>query len=103
MLLLAAFLLGLKAPQLQPVNDEVTYEGDIKHIIENTCIVRGCHDGTVLPELDTYKKVKAERRMIARRIQSRVAPMPPRHATKNLSDDERQLIIDWIVADCPEE
>ena len=90
------------APLPQPAEDEVSFQEDVLPLLQSSCANKGCHDGTVLPMLDTYRQVKAERRMIARRIQDTRSPMPPRHAPRKLSVEERQLIINWIAAGAPD-
>lgn len=96
-------------PKMAEVNPTVTYAQEISRIIQNNCLE--CHrDGQVAPfALDNYDEVAGWGEMIAEVVRDQ--RMPPWHAAgpiglmKNdarLSDQDKQLIQQWVDEGCPQ-
>ena len=88
---------------------EVTYSNQISRILQENCV--SCHrDGEIAPfALDEYDEVAGWAGMIEEVVRER--RMPPWHADPaighfsndaRLTDEEKQLIYDWVVAGAPE-
>ena len=83
--------------------DEITYQGDIKTIINTTCAYSGCHYGSNAPgDYNTYRGMvpflnesKFFRRVIERR------DMPPNYSTGPtfLNAEQINLISCWAQGD----
>ncbi len=76
---------------------KVTYEKDVKNIINNSCAVSGCHTGSNPPAgilLNTYNQVRsqAENGNLIGRINNGSNPMPP---TGLLPGSTRSIIDQW--------
>jgi hypothetical protein len=93
-------LMGIPAAS-QP-DDPISYVKDIVPIVERTCNVKSCHDGSVKPDLDTREALLAESESIVSRVNDRIIPMPPRYATVSMSAAEKQTLLAWLAADAPD-
>ncbi|MFY7670340.1 hypothetical protein ACOSP6_04575 [Tenacibaculum sp. MEBiC06402] len=76
---------------------KITYEKDVKNIINNSCAVSGCHTGSNPPAgvlLNTYNQVRsqAENGNLIGRINSSSNPMPP---SGQLPSSTRSIIDQW--------
>lgn len=76
---------------------KVTYEKDVKNIINNSCAVSGCHIGSNPPAgilLSTYNQVRsqAENGNLIARMNNSSNPMPP---TGILPSSTRSVIDQW--------
>lgn len=90
----------------------VSYNGDIKRIIDNSCAFEfGCHGGwAVLPVFTTYEGLKPslenggfeERIFFMDSIPIRVMPPPNTPEENLLAEDDKQLLRCWIDAGFPE-
>ena len=87
----------------------VTYHREVARVVQNHC--QNCHrPGEAAPfALDTYKQAKSWSAMIREVVSEGV--MPPWHADakpghfvndRRLSAADKQALLDWIDADCPE-
>lgn len=84
----------------------VTYENQIKPIIDNACAYSGCHAGGAPGNYVSYQEIKKyigndriERRVLINR------DMPPIYSTlgpTELSDQELELFKCWIQSGYPE-
>lgn len=90
-------------------NSAVTYSNQISRILQKRCVE--CHrSGEIAPfELTDYSEVAGWAEMIREVVKEK--RMPPWHADpkhgqftndRTLSDEERQLIFDWVEAGAPE-
>lgn len=90
-------------------HSEVTYSNQISRILQSHCVE--CHrTGRIGPfEMTSYEEVVGWGEMIAEVVAEE--RMPPWHAHPDhgefandarLSDNEKQLIYDWVEAGCPE-
>lgn len=82
-------------------DEPVSYAEDIVPIIEAKCAVKGCHDGTVVPSLDTHETVQAYAESISSRVNDRIIPMPPRYAKEPLTPKEKADLLAWLAAGAP--
>lgn len=86
-----------------PMPQNVTYEDDIKGILQSNCL--SCHGSpptnNAPMSLTTYAQVKnaVENRGLLARINSTTNPMPP---TGQLPGGTRRIISDWIDLGMPE-
>lgn len=76
---------------------KITYEKDVKNIINNSCAVSGCHTGSNPPAgilLTTYNQVRsqAENGNLIARMNNSSNPMPP---TGILPSSTRSVIDQW--------
>lgn len=76
---------------------KVTYEKDVKNIVNNSCAVSGCHTGSSPAagiSLNTYNQVRsqAENGNLIGRINSSSNPMPP---SGQLPSATRSIIDQW--------
>ena len=114
LVLTAAALLGPDAPALaaqQSMLGEVTYAGDVAHILQENCV--RCHRaGTAAPMvLETYEQVRPWAPVIKTAVENRM--MPPGwyldrtvgvQDFKNdpsLSDQEIETIVSWVDSGMP--
>ncbi|REJ93549.1 MAG: hypothetical protein DWQ29_03670 [Planctomycetota bacterium] len=90
-------------------DSDITYSNQIARIFKARCVE--CHrDGEIAPfTLTTYEDVAGWGEMIAEVVEQ--GRMPPWHAApehgtflnnRRLSDEERQLIFQWVDAGCPQ-
>lgn len=84
-----------------PSEGSVTYEADIKQILDAKC-TDGCHtpggeeSGT---RIDSYSTAKVRAQTIRRQVEG--CAMPPSDEPL-LSDEERRLLLTWIACGAPE-
>ncbi len=99
------FILSCKKDEPLPdtCTKALTYDADIKAIINANCNVTGCHDGvnTMRKPLTNYQQVKAvlagvEERAVVKKI------MPPAPKGGPLSDEDIALLRCWIDLGAPE-
>lgn len=79
--------------------DSLTYDDDIKILINNSCAVSGCHvAGAQTPFLTTYAEVKANTSGIQQRaiVQGDMPPSGP------LSACDKKKLEQWIADGAPE-
>lgn len=89
---------------------EVTYDNQLKDIIDLNCAYSGCHNGTPgVPGVYTsYQGMEADFDKMLDRVVDRVSDpnlgMPPDYATgpKDLTEDEFMLFSCWIAQEFPE-
>ena len=84
-------------PVVVDPTQKVTYEKDVKNIINNSCAVSGCHTGSNPPAgilLTTYNQVRsqAENGNLIARMNNSSNPMPP---TGILPSSTRSVIDQW--------
>jgi mono/diheme cytochrome c family protein/peroxiredoxin len=105
----AGCLLDLgNAPGASSSTAPPTWHGSISRVLQNSCV--SCHrDGGVGPfALDDYEEASARNDMINYVVEHGI--MPPWGATvggpwmndRSLAQRDRQLLSDWMAADCPE-
>ncbi|HZZ82312.1 MAG TPA: redoxin domain-containing protein [Gemmataceae bacterium] len=98
-----------KAPRPKAAKAEVTYAKDVSRILQNRC--QECHrPGQIAPmPLLSYDDASSWAQMIREVVQDR--RMPPWHADpkigsfandRRLSDDERNKLLTWVDAGCPQ-
>lgn len=91
------------------VDSEVTYSNQIARVFQKYCVE--CHrEGEIAPfPLRTYDDVVGWGEMIREVVEEQ--RMPPWHANPahgsfandvRMSDDDKQLVYDWVAAGCPE-
>lgn len=79
--------------------DSLTYNDDIKVLINNNCAVSGCHvAGAQTPSLTTYSEVNANLNGIQQRaiVQGDMPPAGP------LSSCDKKRLEQWIADGAPE-
>ena len=82
------------------VTDGMTYNGEIKAIIDNSCATASCHAGTnSLPSLATYADVVSRIDRVSARALD-LQTMPP---AAPLADCDMKRLKAWIEAGTPEE
>ncbi len=87
-------------PEMDPCENMTsdTYTNAIKAIIDNSCAISGCHDGSqAIPDFRTYSEVKARSANIRSRVVGKT--MPPSGA---LSSTVIQQIDCWVKNGAPE-
>jgi len=78
----------------------VSYVMDIVPILENNCMISGCHcDGNSLC-WDDYDLISSYADEIRQRTTD--GNMPPAYSGKFLTEVEKQLIADWVTQGAPE-
>lgn len=106
-LLIPTFIISCSKDDAEPDDDKVdcstvmqaTYTDEIKSIIDGTCSIEGCHNGSnsSLPSLTNYDEVFARRSGIRNQVESK--NMPPAGA---LSQELINLIACWVENGAPE-
>ncbi|MTI39070.1 hypothetical protein [Fulvivirga lutimaris] len=82
---------GCEITQSVKVQSGVSFENSIKGIIENSCAVSGCHNGSVSPDLRSFSNIQSR----ANSIKSRTANgSMPRGST--LSQEQIDMIACWV-------
>lgn len=99
---IALFLFQSCEKQPNTVNDNITYNSDIKHIMYNYCT--SCHGGNAPSanvDLTTYQNVKmqATQGTLVQRVNDPNNPMP---ASGLIAEVDRNKIDAWVQAGCPE-
>jgi uncharacterized membrane protein len=93
----------LRSPDLQkpePENPQLNYTDDIKPLFQKHCSM--CHlPGGSLPNWENYPTVLAKKDVIFARVVSGRS-MPPQ-GMSTITDEERELIGQWILAGAPQE
>jgi len=82
---------GCEITQNVKISSGVSYEQSIKSIIQGSCAVSGCHNGSVSPDLRSFNNIQASANSIKSRTASRSMP---RGST--LSQQEIDLIACWV-------
>ena len=109
--LAGAVLAGTLAWPQAAIAQEVTYAGDVAHILQENC-VRCHHPGTAAPMvLETYEQVRPWAPMIKTAVENRI--MPPGwyldqtvgiqnfKNNPSLSDQEIETIVSWVDSGMP--
>jgi len=79
---------------------EVSFDQDVKPIIQNNCAVSGCHvSGTPPPDFNEFNNIKIRTSLIRQFINTGV--MPPASSGRTLSDEQIKTITCWIDAGAP--
>lgn len=79
---------------------DVTYNDEIKGIIDANCALPACHGGNAtLPDFTNYDNVFARRSLIQSRVVSR--SMPPA-GSPDLSSEHIEIINCWVQNGAPE-
>lgn len=74
---------------------KVSYANDIRPILDANCQVSGCHgSNSGIPSWATYNDVSANASTIKSRTSAKT--MPPSSSGKSLTDEQIQLIADWV-------
>lgn len=82
---------GCEVTQSVKVLSGVSFENSVKSIIQNSCAVSGCHNGSVSPDLRSFSNIQSR----ANAIKSRTANgSMPRGST--LSQEQIDLIACWV-------
>jgi len=76
---------------IETVLTGVSYASIIKPIINNSCAVTGCHNGSQFPDLRTYNGVKANTKNIREFTQSGFMPKDG-----SLTPEEKDVIACWV-------
>lgn len=84
--------------QINCEKDNLTYDVQIQPLFDKSCTTTGCHDGTQLPDLFTYKGImdNLERVRIRTLVEKTMPPSGP------LSDCELTQLTAWIANGSPE-
>ncbi len=85
--------IGCEFSLTQRVNSNTSYQADVQPIIMTSCVVFGCHDGSVsnLPNFSNFSEVQANAGEIKSRTQSRNMPR-----TGSLTQAQIDLIACWV-------
>ncbi len=74
---------------------KVSYASDIRPILDANCQVSGCHGSNAsLPSWATYENVSANASLIKSKTSDKI--MPPPSSGGSLTDEQIQLIADWV-------
>ncbi|WP_339813885.1 hypothetical protein [uncultured Imperialibacter sp.] len=83
--------LGCEIVESVEVLAGVSYENSVKNIIENSCAVSGCHNGSISPDLRSFSTIQAR----ASSIKARTASgSMPRGST--LTQAQKDAIACWV-------
>jgi len=92
-----------KREKVTACEEEVTYVSHVRAILQQNCLVSGCHDGTnaMRKPLRTYEEVMevvdwVERRAVIEKT------MPPAASGGPLSEEEIRLLRCWFERGTPE-
>ncbi len=89
------------------VTGEVSFDANVKSIIDNSCAYSGCHSGSAPGDYTTYEGLKTilDSGLFQDRVLS-AKNMPPEYAPderpKTLSECELCIIQDWVDAGYPD-
>jgi hypothetical protein len=73
----------------------VSYANDIRPILDTNCQVSGCHGSNAgIPSWATYETVSANAANIKSKTGDKI--MPPATSGKSLTDEQIQMIADWV-------
>ena len=82
---------GCEITKSVAVQSGISFENSVKSIIENSCAIPGCHNGSVSPDLRSFSNIQSR----ANSIKSRTANgSMPRGST--LSQEQIELIACWV-------
>jgi hypothetical protein len=87
--------------------EEITYDQDIRPIVNATCAYSGCHNGSSAPgNFTNYEGISKffDSGLLARRV-TISQDMPPDYATQGptmLNEDELEFFKCWVEAGYPE-
>ncbi|MGK7395511.1 MAG: hypothetical protein ACNS62_13120 [Candidatus Cyclobacteriaceae bacterium M3_2C_046] len=102
--ILLGILLSWDIQSMKVNNEEkITYNKDIEPIIESTCAIENCHDGTMPPYFLQYQRAKAWAHRIKFRVNYAKNPMPPKYSRKTLTEQQIETITQWVESGAPEE
>jgi len=78
----------------------VSYNNDIKTIIETNCLLSGCHgDNSSIPDWGNLSTLQANADQVKTRTGNK--SMPPAASGKSLTDNQIQQIANWVDAGAP--
>ena len=82
---------GCEVSQAITINSGVSFTSAIKPIIEGTCAVNGCHNGTQFPDFRVFKNIHDNASSIRRLTQDRTMPQEG-----SLTQTQIDLIACWV-------
>jgi hypothetical protein len=92
---LSSVLAGGDIGSNQGSGTEASYSMDIRPILDANCQVSGCHGSNAsLPSWATYETVSANASLIKSKTSDKI--MPPPSSGGSLTDEQIQLIADWV-------
>ena len=82
--------------------DPITYEKDIKPLLEMKCKSPICHNSDYPPDFKNYRWTKRQGKRMAIRVMDTYTPMPPEDAEQKITEEEKKLILLWVAQGMPE-
>ncbi|MBI1783351.1 MAG: hypothetical protein HYR66_18605 [Sphingobacteriales bacterium] len=67
------------------------FNADVLPIIQGSCAITGCHNGTQSPRLTTYDEIAANASIVNSQVQSGIMPK-----TGSLTTSQKNIIICWV-------
>ncbi len=82
---------GCETTEVIEVLSGVSYEESIKGIIENSCAISGCHNGSVSPDLRSFETIQARAASIKSRTGNKSMPRG-----SSLTQSQIDMIACWV-------
>ena len=83
--------LGCDISKTVEISSGISYENSIKGIIEKSCAITGCHNGSISPDLRSFSNIKARASSIKSRTANRSMPRG-----SSLSQQQIDMIACWV-------
>jgi hypothetical protein len=83
--------LGCEITQNVAISSGISYNNSIKGIIENSCAISGCHNGSTSPDLRTFSAIKSASNNIKSRTGNKSMPQG-----SSLTQSQIDMIACWV-------